>query len=291
MTYPNDFFFLDDNNSFMENINKNKSVLESKNLLIGKKILLIEANNLYLKLTADNLKNWGVEYAIAENGKMALGILENENFDCVLMDFYLLNRIEFTNSIRDINTKILNHRIPIIALNADVFEESKFLTKKDAMDFFLLKPFDNDALYELILLSLMKFKEEIESSNLSKKSPKLINLDFIEKLIGDDNESIIELLKEYVINVPIDYQSLVDALETGEMQSIRSAAHKIKSSFNTFGLVELGEAAKGIEQGAKENIALVLLIEKSTVITSFVFKTIDEAQIKIMELQTTIDTI
>ncbi|WP_232758759.1 response regulator [Flavobacterium sp. ALD4] len=84
------------------------------------KVLVVEdvvLNQLLLKII---LLDFGFEIEIAENGKIAINLLQkNENeYDIILMDCQMpvMNGFETTSYIRN----VLNSKIPIIALTADV---------------------------------------------------------------------------------------------------------------------------------------------------------------------------
>jgi CheY-like chemotaxis protein len=86
------------------------------------KVLVVEdvaLNQLLMKIIIDD---FGFEREIADNGKMAIEILEAKSFDIILMDLQMpeMNGYETTEVIR----KKLNSNIPIIALTADVTERN-----------------------------------------------------------------------------------------------------------------------------------------------------------------------
>jgi HPt (histidine-containing phosphotransfer) domain-containing protein len=156
------------------------------------------------------------------------------------------------------------------------------------MNYFLSKPFSQDSLLEALLKAVLNTtvdKVNIKR-NISPKTEettvqvkeKLINLNVIKELIGDDNESIMELLNEYIENAPTDYEDLITSLSQTELHKIQSSAHKIKSTFNTFGIILLAERAKEIEFGAKEGISLERLNELGKDIKLHFFDSLEEAR-------------
>jgi CheY-like chemotaxis protein/HPt (histidine-containing phosphotransfer) domain-containing protein len=251
---------------------------------------LVEDNILNQKLAEHIFKKWDITYKIANNGMRAIKMLEKEEFACILMDLHMpvINGIDATKIIRNVNSDVLNHQTPIIALTADAFEETRVLTSEAGMNYFLSKPFSQDSLLEALLKAVLnttvdkvKIKRNISpktEETSAQIKEKLINLNVIKELIGDDNESIIELLNEYIENAPKDYDDLITSLSQTELHKIQSSAHKIKSTFNTFGIKLLAERAKEIEFGAKEGISLERLNELCIDIKQHFFDTLEEAR-------------
>ena len=97
------------------------------------------------------LKKFECIYQTANNGKIALEILENDsNFDLIFMDCQMpiMDGIEATKFIRNSNKPYKN--IPIIALTAGAFESGEETCKKAGMDGYLLKPIKLNQISETI---------------------------------------------------------------------------------------------------------------------------------------------
>lgn len=118
-------------------------------LLSGARILLVEDNSLNQFVAKQLLKKWESEVAVAETGVEALHMLAETEFDIVLMDLQMpeMNGFEATTQIRSGATKVLNPKIPIIALTADAFEETRKRVIEAGMNDFITKPFKQDDLY------------------------------------------------------------------------------------------------------------------------------------------------
>ncbi len=118
-------------------------------LLSGARILLVEDNSLNQFVAKQLLKKWESEVAVAETGVEALHMLAETEFDIVLMDLQMpeMNGFEATAQIRNGATKVLNPKIPIIALTADAFEETRKRVIEAGMNDFITKPFKQDDLY------------------------------------------------------------------------------------------------------------------------------------------------
>ena len=117
--------------------------------LEGKRILVAEDNKINFFVANKFLSGWGTLVTHAENGQIALDLLEKEEFDLVLMDLHMpvLDGIEAIRIIRKSENPLISS-IPIVALTAAVMSES--LDKLDELNIndYVLKPFKPHDLFE-----------------------------------------------------------------------------------------------------------------------------------------------
>lgn len=131
------------------NITAEKS--ESYTGLEGKRILMAEDNKINFFVANKFLTSWGINVTAAENGKIALDILEKEDFDLIIMDLHMpvMDGIEATRIIRESSDPRINS-IPVIALTAAIMSESHDKIEGLAINDYVLKPFKPRDLFEKI---------------------------------------------------------------------------------------------------------------------------------------------
>ena len=110
----------------------------------------VPLNQLLIKII---LSDFGFNYEIVNNGKIAIEKLQNNSYDIILMDLQMpeMNGFEATEYIR----QKMKSTIPIIALTADVTTVDIEKCKKIGMNDYLSKPIDENKLYSKIV-SLIK---------------------------------------------------------------------------------------------------------------------------------------
>ncbi|MES2559308.1 MAG: response regulator [Bacteroidota bacterium] len=110
----------------------------------GMRILLVEDNKMNTLILSKFLSRWNVECDTAESGREALEKLAQGTYELILMDLHMpdMDGFETTTIIRSFNKEI-----PIFALTADAFAETRIKALACGMNDFIPKPFDPTALF------------------------------------------------------------------------------------------------------------------------------------------------
>lgn len=116
-------------------------------------ILLVEDNQMNQFVARQIISKWNATISIANNGKEAVDMLALNRYDVVLMDLQMpeMSGYDATAYIRSKNTNVLNPNVPIIALTADAFAETKRKVLEAGMNDFVTKPFNQEELYVKIV--------------------------------------------------------------------------------------------------------------------------------------------
>lgn len=125
--------------------------MEEKDLN-GMRILVVEDNKMNQFVARQILQRWKAKVSVADNGELALDLMEQEDFDLVFMDLQMpvMGGFETTALIRSGERASRNQKVPIMALTADAFLETRQKVTSCGMDDFVTKPFDQDELYAKI---------------------------------------------------------------------------------------------------------------------------------------------
>ncbi|KAI0674013.1 hypothetical protein C8Q78DRAFT_968724 [Trametes maxima] len=107
------------------------------------KVLLVEDNMVNQRLGCRLLEKLGYDVTTANDGKQAIAAVRETYFTCCLMDCQMpvLDGFQATKQIRELEQSgELPDRLPIIALTANVTQESEGECRAAGMDHFLPKP-------------------------------------------------------------------------------------------------------------------------------------------------------
>jgi PAS domain S-box-containing protein len=118
-----------------------------------KRILLVEDNIVNQKVALGILKKLGLKADTAANGLEALQALESEPYDLVLMDVQMpqMDGFEATQHIRDAQSKVLDHEIPIIAMTANAMQEDRERCLQAGMNDYVAKPVQAQVLAHVLV--------------------------------------------------------------------------------------------------------------------------------------------
>ncbi|MCC6769380.1 MAG: response regulator [Bacteroidia bacterium] len=124
----------------------------------GMSVLLVEDNVMNQFVACQVLELWNIKVECADNGLEAVKLLEKKDYAIVLMDLQMpaMNGYEATAFIRDKTNKLRNPDIPIIALTADAFPETRKKVLDEGMNDFVTKPLEQNDLYAKIKQHALK---------------------------------------------------------------------------------------------------------------------------------------
>jgi len=136
-----------------------KIEVDNDNQLKSLHILVAEDNMINTMLMKKFFSKWAIEASFAENGKIAVEMVQQGNFDVILMDLQMpvLNGFDAAIQIRKLEDK---HRanIPIVALTASALTDIRERVFDAGMNDYLSKPFKPEELKEKVLALVNQYK-------------------------------------------------------------------------------------------------------------------------------------
>lgn len=120
----------------------------------GKRILVVEDNELNSVIAVELLKGFGFDTETAVNGQIAVDMVKNSSpgyYDLILMDIKMpvMDGIEATRQIRALEDPRLAD-ITILAMTANAFEEDRQTALRAGMNGFVSKPVYVDQMLEIL---------------------------------------------------------------------------------------------------------------------------------------------
>lgn len=236
------------------------------------RILIVEDNEINQKVALNLLRKIGYTADVACNGKEALDLFEQANYDVVLMDVQMpeMDGIEATIQIR---TRLPHHCQPyIIAMTAHALPEDRERCLAAGMNDYLTKPVS----LEQLRTTLHQFDNRIPDHAVSQSTPahipmtsdvldvapSLVPQDSIqyevidrsvlrnleESLGGESVHSLIqELIEIYLTDSPKMIADMYTAMESHDEETCIRLAHTLKSSSAQMGAKKLHTLCKELE--------------------------------------------
>ena len=216
------------------------------------RILLVEDNIVNQKVAIRMLNKLGYSADVAEHGQEALEALKKTAYALILMDCQMpvMDGFETTENIRKLEDST-NRNIPIIAMTANAMLGDEQRCLAAGMDDYLTKPINAKELEQKIKNWLtLNSSASLSPNSVDASESKLIDMDRLRDLFGNENDVIRELLTVFFSTT----RPLLDKLELGiaekSFDEIKKIGHQIGGSAGNLGMTTLHELGKRAEQAA-----------------------------------------
>jgi signal transduction histidine kinase/DNA-binding response OmpR family regulator len=214
-------------------------------------------NRLLIRTIMDK---WGVTIKDVTNGKEVLAALAEEPFDFVLMDLQMpeLDGIAATQEIR----QQMELKLPILALTATSTQGELEQARAAGMDGHLLKPFQEQELFELLSQVLppaaVGVKEEAAvdlpaAPSFVSPSRQQAGYDYQAafRLANQDEAFLARMLRIFLQSTNQNLSTLETALAAQDWDTVGETAHRILPQCRHLGLKAIVDLLKPIELDAK----------------------------------------
>ena len=238
--------------------------VEDKLDFTGKKVLLVDDNNLNLKVAARLLKEYNLEPELIDSGFACLEkIQEGSKYDLILLDDMMpkMSGVETFKKLKEIN----GFNIPVVILTANAIAGMKEKYLEEGFNDYLAKPIDKVELKRVLNHYLNKSNENIKIIKEEKEIKENNNnndINFLEEngidiksslqLLGDIdtyNETVKDFIEENKKRLP----QMQNLLKSKNLSEYAVLAHAIKSDSKYLGFIKLAELSLNQELKGKEN--------------------------------------
>jgi signal transduction histidine kinase/CheY-like chemotaxis protein/HPt (histidine-containing phosphotransfer) domain-containing protein len=234
-------------------------------------VLVAEDNPVNQELAKSMLENLGCQVTLVGTGLAAVAAVEQTAFDAVLMDVQMpeMDGLVATATIRDRETHSQARRVPIIALTANAFVQDRDACLAAGMDDYVAKPFTMEKLRAALTrwISPSAGTEPVTAhaaetpgaAHVEPEAPAAGRvtldhraLDQIRALDRPGAPSMLDkVIQVYLTTTP----KLLGAMRTGmaeqNSETVRQAAHSLKSASANLGATGLAELCRALEAQAK----------------------------------------
>ncbi|MBL8398399.1 MAG: response regulator [Candidatus Accumulibacter sp.] len=245
----------------------------------GKRVLIAEDNPVNQSVAKAMLDSLNVAHALADNGRTALERLRNESFDLVLMDCQMpeMDGFEASHQIRLRQQRgELPPSLPIIALTANAVEGDRERCLAAGMDDYLSKPFSRESLQTILSRWLQPSAPAVVDTSIDRRHPSIaandrfpaietanvatLNpraLETIRRLPGANGAALVgKVIAAFLDDTPNRLAQIRTAVDSGDADALRKAAHGMKSSSANVGAEVLAALCKELESiGRADTVA------------------------------------
>jgi len=211
-------------------------------------VLLVEDHHVATRIAKNVLASLNCHIEFASNGKAALELIKNHDFDLVLMDIGLpdMNGYEVSQHIRTHELSKSTH-VPIIALTAHGDSEHYQLCLDAGMNAMITKPLCKQQASEILATFVPSHQKWFEyqkpyqniDENILNLKEKIVDFDYAKALLGANETAIYEILKALIQSLPQEVTNLQKAYQQGNWKTIGAIAHKLKSGASYCGALRL----------------------------------------------------
>jgi PAS domain S-box-containing protein len=240
----------------VEDLPSKEIFVADEKMLVGKKILVVDDNDMNRLLATTILGNYGAETFEAENGLESVEYLTENTVDLVLMDIQMpvMNGFDAARHVRERISKTL----PMIALTANAIKGDNEKCLEAGMNSYLAKPFKEEDLMKMIagmLHSNPSLNTQKKLSAIDTEEPEPVYYDITEiRTISRGNEGfIIKMLKMFVEQIPVHLKDMQYKCEEQQYITVGEIAHRIKPTIDNMGIVGSKTVIREIEKMGKAN--------------------------------------
>jgi CheY-like chemotaxis protein/HPt (histidine-containing phosphotransfer) domain-containing protein len=224
------------------------------------RILVAEDNLTNQEVAMGMLKKLGMRVDVVADGAEAVRSLESIPYDLVLMDIRMpvMDGIEATKQIRNPQSAVLNHAIPIIAMTANALPADREQCFEAGMAGMVVKPVSLQALraaLEQWLPVTQSKSSERSDPPVAQTSPEATLPVFdmagvLERLMGDQDLAW-AVIDGFLVDNRNQIQELQEFLRRGDVDGSRRHSHSIKGAAATVGAERLRATATAMEEAAQ----------------------------------------
>ena len=226
------------------------------------RILLVEDNIMNQKVALHILKvQLGYRADAVADGREAIESLSRQNYHLVLMDCQMpvMDGYQATHAIRNPNSSVLNHNIPIIAMTANAMKGDREKCLEAGMNDYITKPINVQKLTEAIEQNLpAPDRESFSRQEGTDTTPPQQSPDepcnelpydkpFALDRVGGDEDLFSELVAIFLAESPGALARVHEAVSSGDPEAIIEAAHSLKGSMGILAANDAVAAAQAVE--------------------------------------------
>jgi PAS domain S-box-containing protein len=218
------------------------------------RILLVEDNEANTIVATKFLNQWGIQPDYATNGEMAVEMVQQQQYDLLLMDLQMpvMDGYTATRYIRTLEDAYFLH-LPIIALTASAMSDVKPKLLEIGMNDYVTKPFNPSELHNKI--TYYTKGAAARRGETPKRVPvqfSTVDLQAIDEIAGDDHDFKQRLIAVYIETLQecrAEYQRTMTERNEPDLRALSHKMYPTLTILSATGLLEEFEKGKALLRG------------------------------------------
>jgi signal transduction histidine kinase/CheY-like chemotaxis protein/HPt (histidine-containing phosphotransfer) domain-containing protein len=228
-----------------------------------RKALVVDDNPINCEVMLRQLKVLGMPADSAADGFAGFSTWRTGDYDIVFADVHmpLMDGFTMTGEIRSIESAESRVRTPIVAVTADALAGEEERCKAAGMDDYLAKPVGLDSLRH-VLKRWVPDEPEKKAPAVEKKAEKpapapapsdlpAIDPSVLDPWVENDDAARRSILRRFSETVSASSHDIEQAIACGDLATLQSAAHRLRSGALAVGARLLSNSAAALETAAK----------------------------------------
>ncbi len=271
----------------------------------GAKVLVVDDNNMNLKVARNLLKLCNIKPDMASSGFEAIDMMDKNTYDIVFLDHMMpkMDGIETLEELKKRSLIPLKTTMIVLTANAVVGAREHYI--ESGFDDYLSKPIEIDSLVEKLatylpqkayesadepveeeVLEFVPVDESKDNGEILEFSPddtmdensgydlKILEAAGIDTAAGirycaEDLDMYYEILDDYVAAYDEKFKGLSEFLKDKDWREYQVMVHALKSTSKTMGIDEMYDLALALEDAAKEENEAYITENHDSVMTRY----------------------
>ncbi|MDD4992175.1 MAG: response regulator [Paludibacter sp.] len=222
------------------NMPVNQSIKSETSVANNYNILIAEDDKINQMIFEKQMQRFNYSCRVADNGFDALKLLNEENFDLMLLDMQMPG-MHGDEVLRKIRKEFVGEmkEIPVICVSATVHPKLIETIMEAGANGYLSKPYKEQELKDIIDATLSGKNKLHEDENLESQSTRAyVNLDLLNQIADGETEFVIELLEYFRSTAPDELERMQQNYANQNID-LASQLHKYRSQVSLLGHEEL----------------------------------------------------
>jgi two-component system, sensor histidine kinase and response regulator len=228
----------------------------------GARVLLVEDNDINQLVAREILQDAGLEVDVAENGQVAVQMVQATPYDLVFMDMQMpvMDGLQATREIRAAGAA----RLPVVAMTANAMEQDRQRCLEAGMNDTLVKPIDPEQLWSA-LLRWIPAKNTLthdagvgaapavapEACTIPRNIEGLDTDAGLQHVMGKEH-LYLAMLRRFASGQKSLAAQIQEALYMGDLAAAERLAHTARAVSGNVGAIDIARLAGDVERALQE---------------------------------------